>query len=258
MSCAARLIGRFWAWLREQGAAADHRGDRHRHRRRADQGHDGERQGADTRAASASSWRGAMRSPSSWPSCCGWPGVWLRPDYWWNLQNSFAILLELYRAGAAGDRPHLRHRQRRHRPVGRRGAGAGRRRDRLLHEGDGLRSVDRRADGTCWPAAPPGLVNALDHGRLRPALLHRHARHVLYRPRPRRLDRRRQAADRLSRELQPAGPQARSTSSIISASTSAPARCAPFSEAVSVQTLLMLVIAIIAGDHSRPTRRSGR
>ena len=42
---------------------------------------------------------------------------------------------QLHRAGAARDRPHLRDRRRRHRSVGRRGAGAGRCRDRLRHEG---------------------------------------------------------------------------------------------------------------------------
>ena len=66
------------------------------------------------------------------------------------------------------------------------------------------------------------------HRRLRPALLHRDARHVLYRARPRRLDRRRPAAHRLPGKLQSARPQARRHPRAISASRIAGGhRCAP-------------------------------
>ena len=134
-------------------------------------------------------------------------GLWLRPDYWWEPAEQLRHPAQLYGAGAALDRPHLRHRRRRHRPLGRRGAGAGRRRHRLFHEGAGLRPHGRRVHGPhcrqCRRAA-----QRVDHRWLRPARLHRHPRHVLYRARRRRLDRGRAAADRVSGGLQSPGPQA--------------------------------------------------
>ena len=57
-------------------------------------------------------------------------GLALRPDYWWNLSNSFAILLNYTELALITDRAHLRHRRRRHRPLGRGGAGARRHRPR--------------------------------------------------------------------------------------------------------------------------------
>ena len=79
--------------------------------------------------------------------CCGWSASMLRPDYWWNLPNTFAILLNYTELALITDRPHLRHRRRRHRPLGRRGAGARRQRRRLFPEGAGRRPGDRHGDG---------------------------------------------------------------------------------------------------------------
>ena len=74
-------------------------------------------------------------------------GLWLRPDYWWNLPNTFAILLNYTELALLTDRAHLCHRLRRHRPLGRRGARVRRRHGGLFPEGARRRSDDRGRDG---------------------------------------------------------------------------------------------------------------
>ena len=108
-----------------------------------------------------SSWRGATRSRSSWPSALWFVGLSLRPDYWWNLPNSFAILLNFTEVALLAIGAHLCHRQWRHRPVGRRGSGAGGQRRRLLPQGAGHRSGGAQSSSACSPAAPAGVINAL-------------------------------------------------------------------------------------------------
>ena len=177
-------------------------------------------------------------------------GLSLRPDYWWNLPNSFAILLNytelaLLTIGltyviAAGDIDLS---------VGAVLALAGSTAAYCLKV-LGLDPVTA-VRWACSPALAAGLVNALAHGRLRAAGLHRHARHVLHRPRPRRLDRRRPAAHRLARELQPARPQDHRHPRTISASRSPAGSLRAVAEVVSVQTLWMLLVALVAGDRAR-------
>ena len=116
--------------------------------------------------------------------------------------------LELHRARPADRRAHLCHRLRRHRPLGRGGARVRRRHGGLFPESARRRSDDRDHDGHAR-RLPGRRGQRPGRGRLRAAGVHRHARHVLHRPRACRLAGRRAAADRLERDLQHARPQAR-------------------------------------------------
>ena len=82
-------------------AAACRRYRRRRDRRRADQGRDGDRQGADARAASASSSRGATRWRSSSTVVLWFVGFCLRPDYWCESAQHLRDPAQLHRARAA-------------------------------------------------------------------------------------------------------------------------------------------------------------
>ena len=134
-------------------------------------------------------------------------GLYLRPDFWGALDNSFNLLLAFTEIALARHRPDLRHRQWRHRPLGRLGAGAVGRDRRLPDEASTASTRSTPSSSRSSPARSPASSTA-PHRALRPAGLRRDARHVLHRARPRRLARRRAPALRLSRELQPARPQA--------------------------------------------------
>ena len=113
-------------------------------------------------------------------------GLYLRPDYWWNLPNTFAILLNytelaLIAVGltyviAAGDIDLS---------VGAVLALAGSAAAYSLKV-LGLDPRHGHRSSALPPASLAGVVNGLAHRRLRPAGLHRHARHVLHRARRRR------------------------------------------------------------------------
>ena len=115
-----------------------HRDRRCRHRGRADQGHGGRSDASMRGEGSASSSAGATPPRSSSRSCSGSIGLYLRPDFWGSLDNTFNLILSFTEVALALDRPDLRHRQWRHRPLGRLGAGAFGRDCRLLHEAAGL------------------------------------------------------------------------------------------------------------------------
>ena len=83
-------------------------------------------------------------------------GLALRPDYWWNLSEQLRDPAQLHRARADHRRAHLRHRRRRHRPLGRGGAGARRQHRGLLPESARRRPRDRRGDGPARRHVPPG------------------------------------------------------------------------------------------------------
>ena len=135
-------------------------------------------------------------------------GLYLRPDYWWNLPNTLRDPPQLHRARADRRRPRLRDRRRRHRPFGRRGACARRQHRRLRAEGARPRSVVGDCAWARGRYACRGDQRRTD-GLARPAGIHRHARHVLHRPRRRLVARLGPAAHRLDRELQSHRPQGR-------------------------------------------------
>ena len=148
---AARLLG----LAARQAAAARLRDRRRRDRRGADQGRDGDRHGADrdrhgqvprpTRRAGHHPGGAALADRARAPA-----GLLVEP-----LQH-LRDPAQLHRARADHRRPHLRDRRRRHRPLGRRGAGA-RRLDRgLLPQGARRRPDDRGGDGRWSPACAPG------------------------------------------------------------------------------------------------------
>ena len=152
-------------------------------------------------------------------------GVALRPDYWWNLSNSFAILLNytelaLITIGltyviAAGDIDLS---------VGAVLALAGSTAAYFLKV-LGADPDDRRGDGPAGrDVRRPRQRHR--HRRLQAAGLHRHPRHVLHRPRPRRLVRRRPAAHRLAGGLQPARPQGERHPAALRHRACRPASCA--------------------------------
>ena len=76
-----------------QAAAAAGRDRRHRHRRRPDPGHDGERQGARRRRGFGKFLARRDALAIILVAVLWFTGFYLRPDYWWNLPNTFAILL---------------------------------------------------------------------------------------------------------------------------------------------------------------------
>ena len=76
-----------------QAAAAGLRDRRRRHRGRADQGRDGDRQGA-VGAPGFGKFLARRDALAIILTVLLWlVGLSLRPDYWWNLPNTFAILL---------------------------------------------------------------------------------------------------------------------------------------------------------------------
>ena len=199
-----------------QAAAAARRNRRRRHRRRPDQGHDGQRQGAHRARASASSSPAATRSPIILTVALWFVGFYLRPDYWWNLPNTFAILLNFTEVAlltigltyviACGDIDLS---------VGAVLALAGSTAAYCLKV-LGVDPVTAVAHGHARRRQRRGGQRPADR-RLRAAGLHRDARHVLHRPRARGLDRRRPAAHRLSRKDSTCSGARSSTSSTISA-----------------------------------------
>ena len=113
-------------------------------------------------------------------------GFYLRPDFWGSLDNSFNLLLAFTEVGLMAVGMAYVDRERRHRPLGRLGAGARGRHRRLPHgqaghaapAGSGPR-LSRRGGG--------GRDQRLSLDQGTPAGFRGHARHVLHRPWPRRL-----------------------------------------------------------------------
>ena len=135
-------------------------------------------------------------------------GLSLRPDYWWNLPNTFAILLNYTELALICGWSDLRHR-------------AG---DIDLSVGAVLALAGSAAAyslkvlgldpiSAVLIGLAVGMFAGFDQRRahrwLRAAVLHRHPRHVLHRPRRRLVARLRAAAHRLDRRLQPHRPQGR-------------------------------------------------
>ena len=190
-------------------ATAGARSGRRRHRGRPDQGRDGDRQGAYRRAASANSWRGATRWRSCSRSSSGSSASICGPTTGGTCRTRFAILLNytelaLISVGlsyviAAGDIDLS---------VGAVLALAGSAAAYSLKV-LGLDPWSAIVTRACSRASLPAPSTASLTVWLRPAGVHRHARHVLHRARPCLVDRRRPAAHRLHRELQPDRPQGR-------------------------------------------------
>ena len=175
-------------------------------------------------------------------------GLWARPDFWGGLDNSFAILLCVLRDRAARCRPHIRNGQWGHRPFGRLGARAIRCGRRRHHEGYKLGTAGRGRRRN------PGRGRRrrhqrLAHGLRRPASLHSHPRHILLGAA--------EIAPSIVAGTQLNGfPKIRSISSgEISTSSSTSWGSGPrlgglwlaFAKAVSVQTIFVLLVALIAG-----------
>ena len=134
-------------------------------------------------------------------------GLYLRPDFWGGLDNSFNLVLAFTEVALLAIGLTFRDRQRRHRPLGRLGACHERRHRGFLDEDDGPRPVDGDPSRPVRRHAR-GRGQRARHRPLRAARVRRHARHVLYRPRHRGLDRLRPRALRLSGKLQSDRPQA--------------------------------------------------
>ena len=172
-------------------------------------------------------------------------GLYLRPDYWWHLPNIFAILLNytelaLLTVGltyviACGDIDLS---------VGAVLAFAGSTAAYFLKVlgADPITAVAM----AMLAGTLRGRAERPDHGRLRAAGVHRHARHVLYRARSRRLAGRRAAADRLDRELQPAGRKVGDILSYLDLPP-LPGFLRAVTDVVSVQTVWLAIVAALAG-----------
>ena len=175
-------------------------------------------------------------------------GLYLRPDYWWHLPNTFAILLNYTELALIAVGLDLCHRRRRHRPFGRRRAGACRRRRRLFAEGAGPRSGrgdrssalpsgslagrrQRHADRRAWACrrSSPRSACSISRAALASWIVSG------------------QQLTGFTESIQPDRPQGRRHPDLFRHAASRPGFLGALAEVVSVQTLWMILVSIIAG-----------